>query len=55
MGPIALALVKRNTPIDIELKVISQATGEELSATQEIIVPQDAGAVVDVSAFRGKR
>lgn len=55
MGPIALALVKRNTPTDIELKVITQATGEELSATQEVIVPVDAGSVVDVSGLRGKR
>ena len=55
MGPIALALVKRNTPTDIGLKVITQATGEELSATQEVIVPVDAGSVVDVSGLRGKR
>lgn len=55
MGPIALALVKRNTPVDIELTIISAATGEELSATQEVIVPIDAGAVVDVSGLRGKR
>ena len=55
MGPIALALVKRNTPVDIELRIISAATGEELSATQEVIVPIDAGAVVDVSGLRGKR
>ena len=55
MGPIALALVKRNTPVDIELKVINKATGEGLSATQEVIVPLDAGSVVDVSGLRGKR
>jgi folate-binding protein YgfZ len=55
MGPIALALVKRNTPVDLELKIVTQATGEELSATQEIIVPIDAGSVVDVSGLRGKR
>ena len=55
MGPIALALVKRNTPVDIELRIITAATGEELSATQEVIVPIDAGAVVDVSGLRGKR
>ena len=55
MGPIALALVKRNTPVDIELRIVTAATGEELSATQEVIVPIDAGAVVDVSGLRGKR
>jgi len=55
MGPIALALIKRNTPTDVELKVRSSANGEELSATQEVIVPTDAGSVVDVSALRGKR
>ena len=55
MGPIALALVKRNTPMDIELKIVTQATGEELSAMQEVIVPIDAGSVVDVSGLRGKK
>ncbi|MFZ4117614.1 MAG: YgfZ/GcvT domain-containing protein [Rhodoluna sp.] len=55
MGPIALALVKRNTPIDMELKIVTKVTGEELSATQEVIVPVDAGSVVDVSGLRGKK
>lgn len=55
MGPIALGLVKRNTPVDIELKVVNAATGELLSATQEVIVPVDAGSVVDVSGLRGKK
>lgn len=55
MGPIALGLVKRNTPADIELKVVNAATGESLSATQEVIVPIDAGSVVDVSGLRGKK
>jgi folate-binding protein YgfZ len=55
MGPIALGLVKRNTPTEIELKVVNKATGEELSATQEVIVPVDAGSVVDVSGLRGKK
>jgi folate-binding protein YgfZ len=55
MGPIALGLVKRNTPIDIELKVVNAATGESLSSTQEVIVPVDAGSVVDVSGLRGKK
>jgi folate-binding protein YgfZ len=55
MGPIALGLVKRNTPVDIELKVVNAATGESMSATQEVIVPVDAGSVVDVSGLRGKK
>jgi folate-binding protein YgfZ len=55
MGPIALGLVKRNTPVDIDLRVVNAATGESLSATQEIIVPVDAGSVVDVSGLRGKK
>ena len=55
MGPIALGLVKRNTPTDIELRVVNAATGESLSATQEVIVPVDAGSVVDVSGLRGKK
>ncbi|MEY3316923.1 MAG: hypothetical protein RLZZ503_125 [Actinomycetota bacterium] len=55
MGPIALGLVKRNTPVDIELRVVNAATGESLSATQEVIVPVDAGSVVDVSGLRGKK
>lgn len=55
MGPIALGLVKRNTPTEIELQVVNKATGEELSATQEAIVPVDAGSVVDVSGLRGKK
>ena len=55
MGPIALGLVKRNTSVDIELRVVNAATGESLSATQEVIVPVDAGSVVDVSGLRGKK
>ena len=55
MGPIALGLVKRNTPVDIELRVVNAATGESLSATQEVIVPADAGSVVDVSGLRDKK
>jgi folate-binding protein YgfZ len=55
MGPIALGLIKRNTPTDAELQVVSSANGESLSTTQEVIVPSDAGSVVDVSALRGKR
>ena len=55
MGPIALGLVKRNTPTDLELRVVNATTGESLSATQEIIVPVDAGSVVDVSGLRGKK
>jgi folate-binding protein YgfZ len=55
MGPIALGLIKRNVPVDIELSVVNLASGERLGATQEVIVPMDAGSVVDVSGLRGKR
>lgn len=55
MGPIALGLVKRSISTEIELKVVNAATGESLSATQEVIVPVDAGSVVDVSGLRGKK
>jgi hypothetical protein len=55
MGPIALGLIKRNVPADIELSVVNLASGERLGATQEVIVPLDAGSVVDVSGLRGKR
>ena len=34
---------------------VAMALGESLSATQEVIVPVDAGSVVDVSGLRGKK
>ena len=44
-GPIALALVKRNTDVAAEL-VIRDAEGRTWSAAQEVLVPQDAGQAV---------
>jgi tRNA-modifying protein YgfZ len=48
LGPIALALVKRTTPVDAAL----QTAG--IAAAQEVLVPPDAGANVqaDVKRFR---
>jgi tRNA-modifying protein YgfZ len=46
LGPIALALVKRTTPVDATLL----AAG--LAAAQEVIVPPDAGANVTVTLRR---
>jgi tRNA-modifying protein YgfZ len=48
LGPIALALVKRTVPVEATL------LAAELPATQEVIVPPDAGANVTV-ALRGVR
>jgi folate-binding protein YgfZ len=44
LGPIALAVVKRTTPVDVDLGVRSD--GIVVAAGQETIVPPDAGAVV---------
>jgi len=46
LGPIALALVKRTTPVDATLV----AAG--ISAAQEVIVPPDAGANVKIALGR---
>ena len=46
LGPIALALIKRTTPVDATL----QAAG--LPAAQEVVVPPDAGANVKVTLKR---
>jgi hypothetical protein len=46
LGPIALALVKRTTPVDATLL----AAG--LPAAQEVIVPPDAGSNVTVALRR---
>jgi hypothetical protein len=46
LGPIGLALVKRTAPVDVPLL----AGG--VAATQEVIVPPDAGANVEVSLRR---
>ena len=42
-GAIALAVIKRSVPEDADLTV-----GENISAAQQVIVPQDAGKVVTV-------
>jgi len=53
MGPIALALIKRNVSITEELSIVSGA--ETIAATQEVIVPQSAGSVIDLGEFRAKK
>ncbi|MEB4613967.1 CAF17-like 4Fe-4S cluster assembly/insertion protein YgfZ [Leucobacter sp. M11] len=51
-GPVALAMLKRNTaedaPLEIRLEGADGATGETLAAAQETIVPRGAGATRDV-------
>ncbi|QWT23939.1 folate-binding protein [Subtercola sp. PAMC28395] len=44
LGPIALALVKRSTPVDAPLAVASESI--LVPASQEVIVPPEAGAAV---------
>ncbi len=46
LGPIALALVKRTVPVDETL------TAEGIAAGQEVIVPPDAGANVQITLRR---
>jgi len=46
LGPVALAVVKRNTDASAELRVRSQ--GVEVAAAQEVVVPPSAGAEADV-------
>lgn len=46
LGPIALAVVKRAVPVDIQLEV--HAHGEKVAAAQQAIVPTDAGAAANV-------
>ena len=46
MGPIALAVMSRSVPEDSDLEVSS--SGGLIAATQETIVPQSAGKVVEV-------
>lgn len=50
-GVIALALLKRRTPEDAAL-AIELASGGRAHATQEIIVPADAGATRDIPKLR---
>jgi folate-binding protein YgfZ len=45
-GPIALALLKRSTPVDAEL-VVDTSDGP-VAASQEVVVPPDAGAAASV-------
>jgi len=45
-GPIALALVKRTTPVDAALTVA--VDGGEVAALQEVIVPPDAGRTASI-------
>jgi len=44
LGPIALAIIKRQTPTDAVLSVVSG--GSVIPASQEVIVPPEAGAAV---------
>jgi len=46
LGPIALALLKRMTPVEEDLEVVSSEG--RIAARQEVIVPVDAGATRDV-------
>ena len=49
LGPIALALVKRTVPVDATL------TAGEVAATQEVIVPPDAGRNVQIDPALRRR
>ncbi|MGA1688444.1 MAG: YgfZ/GcvT domain-containing protein [Pontimonas sp.] len=46
LGPIALALIKRTTPVDQPLSVVTE--GSLVGASQEVIVPVDAGGTRNV-------
>ena len=46
LGPIALAMLKRTTPVEEALTVIT--AGRSVGANQEVIVPVDAGATRDI-------
>jgi hypothetical protein len=45
MGPIALAVVSRSTPVDAALTI--RSGDSTIEASQETIVPPDAGKAVD--------
>jgi len=45
-GPIALAIVKRTTPVDAPLTVVTP--GGEIAAAQELVVPPDAGRTASI-------
>ena len=53
MGPIALAVIKRNTTV--KTVSVKLSSGTLISATVEDIVPSDAGGIVDLGDFRKKR
>jgi hypothetical protein len=46
LGPIALGLIKRTVPVDAPL------TAAGVAAAQEVIVPPDAGANVQITLRR---
>jgi hypothetical protein len=46
MGPIALAVISRNVPLEQALAVIGE--NEPVAASQEVIVPLDAGKVANI-------
>ena len=45
-GPLALAVISRSTPADVELLVLGKH--EPIAATQELVVPLDAGKVANL-------
>ncbi len=49
LGPIALALVKRAVPIELTLEVRHE--GSAIAATQQAVVPADAGPTIDIPRF----
>ena len=50
-GPIALAVLSRSTPVDAALEVVD-ADGRVVAATQEVIVPPEAGKAANLGARR---
>ena len=50
-GPIALAVLSRSTPVDAQLEVVDQ-DNRVIAATQEVIVPPDAGKAANLGARR---
>lgn len=53
-GGIALALLKRSVPEDaaLEVRIGEESTGTSVAASQEVIVPADAGAARDIPRFK---
>lgn len=50
-GPIALAVLSRTTPVDAALEVVD-TDGRVVAATQEVIVPPEAGKAANLGARR---